>query len=206
MVRSVLSVLFVALMAVPVRADFKACRDAYKDKLWDQAFEVCHAEAVKADKGEGNKNALNQVAYLYMRGRGTGRDYEAAMRWFRKAADRGSGRAMNAIGLLYSKGWGVAEDEEEALRWYKKSAERGFYVGQYNYGIILVADAVAGRGTREDLVTGYMYLLLFQKQNRGTSRLRERTAHGMGTAEKWLTYSQIDEAKRRARKWKKDRH
>ncbi len=85
-------------------ADYKACRQAFLDKLWDQAFEACYAEAVKADKGEGDKRALNRVAYLYVQGQGTGRDYNEAMRWHRKAADLGSGRAMSSIGYLYSKG------------------------------------------------------------------------------------------------------
>ena len=185
-------------------ADYKACREAYKDKLWDQAFEACHAEAVKADKGEGDKRALNRVAYLYMQGRGTGRDYNEAKRWYRKAADRGSGRAMSSIGYLYKKGWGVTQDKEAALRWYMKSAETGDYMGQYNYGVNLVGRAVRGPGTQDDLVTGYMYLILSKEQGKGSVRFRqEAVGHWMGLAEKELTYSQIDEAKRRARKWKK---
>lgn len=191
-------------LASTAGADYKECRQAYRDKSWDQAFQACHAEAVKADKGEGNKRALLRVAYLYRDGRGTGRDYKEAMRWFRKAADRGSGNAMSAIGYLYGKGWGVPRDDEAKLSWYKKSAETGYYRGQYNYGITLVVRAVRGSGTHDDLVTGYMYLILSRDQNKGSARFREeRIGYWMGEAEKHLTYSQIDEAKRRARKWKK---
>ena len=202
--KAFLVVVGILILAGTAGADYKECRQAYRDKQWDQAFEACHAEALKADNGEGDKRAFLRVAHLYMRGRGTGRDYNEAMRWFRKAADRGSGRAMSQIGYLYKKGWGVTRDEEAALRWYKKSAETGDYLGQYNYGINLVGRAVRGLGTQTDVVTGYMYLILSKEQNRGSVRFREEAVgHWMGVAENHLTYSEIDEAKRRARKWKK---
>ena len=203
--KAFLLVVGILMLAGTAGADYKECRQAYRDKQWDQAFDACHAEALKADRGEGNKDALNRVAYLYLRGRGTGRDYNEAMRWFRKAADLGSGRAMAQIGRLYGKGYGVTQDLEASLRWYKKSADVGFYLGQYRYGINLVArHVVTGQGTRDDLVTGYMYLILSRDQNKGSVRFREEgVGYWMGRAEQDLTYSEIDEAKRRARKWKK---
>ena len=204
MVRIVLSTMFLVL-ASPAWADWEGCREAWKGKLWEQAFEACHAEAVKADKGEGNWWAWNRVASLYKSGKGTARNYPEALRWYRKSAEkRRSGRGMNSVGYMYFKGWGVPHNEDEAMRWFRKSAERGFYMGQYNYGFRLVADAVKGKGTSDDLVNGYMYLILSRQQNKGSVRFREEAVgHWMHIAEKWLTYSQIDEAKRRARKWKK---
>ena len=101
------------------------------------------------------------------------------MRWFRKAANRGSGMAMSQIGILYGKGWGVAQDDEAKLSWYKKSAETGYHIGQYNYGITLVFRAVRGSGTPDDLVTGYMYLILSRDQGKGSVRFREEAVgHG----------------------------
>ena len=107
--KAFLVVVGILMLAGTAGADYKECREAYRDKQWDQAFEACHAEAVKADKGEGDKRAFLRVAHLYMRGRGTGRDYDEAMRWFRKAADRGSGRAMSQIGYLYKRDGGLLE-------------------------------------------------------------------------------------------------
>lgn len=204
---SIFAALFVLLAGVVSEgvADYQACREAITDKSWSQAFELCHAEALRVDRGKGgDKRALNAVARLYAQGRGVGRDYSEAMRWYRKAAALGSGRAMSRIGWFYKKGWGVPQDDEAALRWWKKSAEKGNYVGQYNYGFSLVQRVVHRGGAQEDLVTGYMYLILSREQGKGSVRFREeRIGYWMGVAERELTYSQLDEARRRARKWRK---
>ena len=69
---------------------------------------------------------------------------------------------------------------------------------------VSIGRAVRDSGTQKDVVTGYMYLILSKEQNRGSVRFREEAVgHWMGVAENHLTYSEIDEAKRRARKWKK---
>ena len=47
------------------------------------------------------------------------------MRWYRKAADRGTATAEGNIGHLYQTGLGVAADLEEAKRWYRRAAEHG---------------------------------------------------------------------------------
>jgi hypothetical protein len=45
------------------------------------------------------------------------KDYAAAMRWNREAADRGNPTAETLVGYLYERGLGVAPDEAEALSW-----------------------------------------------------------------------------------------
>ena len=186
-------------------ADWPECREAMIDKRWDAAFEACHVEAVKAEKGEGDKRATLALARLYYHGRGTGRDYREALRWYRIAADKGSPAAMSMIGYMYSNGRGVSEDKKAGLKWYRKSAELGDYRGQYNVGINLVGRVARGQGKREDLVTGYMYLLLSEQTGRGSVRFREEyVGYWKGLAENELTWGQIDEAKRRARAWRKE--
>jgi TPR repeat protein len=66
---------------------------------------------------------------LYLRGQGVDQDYEAAVRWFRRAAasaetqtgqlDRGTLLALVNLATLYRYGWGVEKNEDEAskLRW-----------------------------------------------------------------------------------------
>ena len=54
------------------------------------------------------------------------RDYIEAMRWYRKAADKGNAWAMTNIGFLYQHGQGVKRDYIEAMRWYRKAADKGF--------------------------------------------------------------------------------
>jgi TPR repeat protein len=73
-------------------------------------------------------------------------NYDAAMRWFRKAADLGNADAMMGISWIYGNGRGVAQDDAEALRWYKKSAELGNADAMERIGSLYVF----GRGVRQD--------------------------------------------------------
>jgi hypothetical protein len=50
---------------------------------------------------------------------------DAALRWYRKAADLGQPRSMASLGFMYETGRGVTKDEAEAERWYRKAAESG---------------------------------------------------------------------------------
>src|SRR5262249_40774045 len=60
----------------------------------------------------------------YFYGRGVKQDQSEALRWFRRAADRGHAAAMNFLGCQYAGGHGVAMDAREAVRWYRRSADR----------------------------------------------------------------------------------
>src|SRR5260221_11174092 len=53
------------------------------------------------------------------------RDYKEAAKWFRAAADSGSGDAQNSLAVLYYKGLGVELDYTEAARWLRLAARQG---------------------------------------------------------------------------------
>ncbi|MCD4716810.1 MAG: caspase family protein, partial [Desulfobacterales bacterium] len=52
-------------------------------------------------------------------------DYQGALKWFQKAAEKGNAAAQNYIGLIYHEGKGVKRDTAEALRWFQKAADQG---------------------------------------------------------------------------------
>lgn len=58
------------------------------------------------------------------------------MKWYRKAADRGSSVAAFYLGVKYNNGDGVAQDKAEALHWYRKAAELGEETAQFNLGVM----------------------------------------------------------------------
>lgn len=60
----------------------------------------------------------------YYYGKGVTRDYEAAMNWYRKAADMGYAPAAYSVGYLYEKGLGVSQNDAEAVVWFTKAAEK----------------------------------------------------------------------------------
>jgi TPR repeat protein len=77
----------------------------------------------------GDSRAQSQVAYLYERGLGVGKDWSVAADWYRKAADKGNPYARCSLGLLYEK-----SDPKESLRWHKLAAEQGESLSQWAVG------------------------------------------------------------------------
>ena len=71
----------------------------------------------------------------YYYGKGVYRSYEEAVKWYRKAADRGDARAQFMLGYCYDKGNGVPQSNEEAVKWYRKSADQGNAMAQNNLGV-----------------------------------------------------------------------
>lgn len=62
--------------------------------------------------------------YYYGRN-GKSQNYTEAVRWYRKAAERGYAAAQNSLGYCYYNGEGVEKNAAEAVSWYRKAAEQG---------------------------------------------------------------------------------
>ena len=60
-----------------------------------------------------------------MHGEGVAKDYAAALRFARRAADKGNAVGEANLGVLYANGWGVPRDVREAIKWYAKAAAQG---------------------------------------------------------------------------------
>jgi hypothetical protein len=78
-----------------------------------------------------------------MYGEGFDKDYDAALRLARRAADKGEACGEGIMGLLLSEGLGVAHDKREAARWWAKSAAQG------NEGAITNLRMLAAAGVPE---------------------------------------------------------
>jgi len=59
---------------------------------------------------------------------------EAAVRWWRKAADKGNADAQISLGHAYWNGSGVVVDKREAVRWLRKAAGQGNADAQTSLG------------------------------------------------------------------------
>ena len=62
------------------------------------------------------------------------KNYDEAVRWYRKAADQGDANAQSNLGWMYRNGYGVPQSYDEALRWYRKAVEQGHANAQNNLG------------------------------------------------------------------------
>jgi tetratricopeptide (TPR) repeat protein len=102
---------------------------------WSDEFEVSKRAARPQTTDDFDAKGLSAEA-MAKKGKEAyeAENYDAAMRWFRKAADLGNADAMMGISWIYGNGRGVPQDDAEALRWRKMSAEHGSAVAMWLVG------------------------------------------------------------------------
>jgi TPR repeat protein len=61
-------------------------------------------------------------------------DYSEALRWYRRAVEKGLPGAMYSLGWMYAEGRGVPRDDAEAVKWYRKAAAKGDGLGMTHLG------------------------------------------------------------------------
>src|SRR5262252_3122136 len=69
----------------------------------------------------GDPEAQTNVGEIYERGIGTEPNYDAAVIWYKKAADQSYARAQFNLGTLYEQGLGVPADKLAALNLYRQA-------------------------------------------------------------------------------------
>ena len=55
-----------------------------------------------------------------------------AVKWFRKAAEKGTRWGQFNLGVSYARGQGVLQDYSEAMKWFFKAAEQADAMSQYS--------------------------------------------------------------------------
>lgn len=63
------------------------------------------------------------------------KNYTEAVKYYRKAAERGHAPAQGFLGFCYEMGYGVPKDMKEALYWYRKAADQGDAKAQCSLGL-----------------------------------------------------------------------
>ncbi|MDE7413285.1 MAG: sel1 repeat family protein [Muribaculaceae bacterium] len=104
-------------------------KKAYNSKNYAKALELFR-------KIDGDKEAQYYIGVMYAIGYGVTKDYQEALKWYRKAAEQGFAEAMCNLGVTYQNGDGVAKDYKEAVKWYRKAAEQGNARAPYNLGVM----------------------------------------------------------------------
>lgn len=140
------SALLLSLLAfMPVMSQAGMTPDEVKN------FEV---DKVKAEKGDAY--AQHNLGVFYFYGVGTEKNWVAAVKWYRKAAQAGIALAQFNLGCCYLHGNGVGKDEVEAVKWIRKAAEQGVAEAQVNLGSCLYR----GKGVAKDEIEAYAYFNL----------------------------------------------
>ena len=105
-------------------------------------FAFTGLQDVRADEAdEAYETGLN-----YITGYDVKQDSQEALKWFRKAADKGNSDAQKSIGMIYERGEGVTQDYAEAMKWYQKAADKGNKHAQYQIGVMYEK----GKGVTKD--------------------------------------------------------
>lgn len=83
----------------------------------------------------GNSSAQNEIGRKYLNGDGVEQDYEEAVKWFLKAANKGNAAAQYNLGNCYREGLGVEQDSLESFKWINKAAAQGLPIALNNLGV-----------------------------------------------------------------------
>ncbi len=128
-----------------------------------------YAEAFQwYQKGATAGFAASQVnlASLYIRGLGVGKDPSMALQWYRAAADQGYAMAYAPLGRMYLAGEGVSRDYGAAIQWLQKGVGQGVVEAYYYLGLA----HEKGLGMRPDPEKAAGYYLEAAMQGHGEAQ------------------------------------
>lgn len=77
-------------------------------------------------EGSDDSIAINNLAWLYEKGRGCEQDYTKAKVLYERSASLGSYVSKYHLGVIYEEGFGVDKNIDEAISYYKAAAESGY--------------------------------------------------------------------------------
>ena len=160
----VLSACLLAAMAFAVEthsqvkknANFDAGIAAYQAN--DQA--LAYKKFLAAAK-EGHADSQFNVALMYEKGIGVGKDEKEAVVWYGRSAAQGNSAAQYNLGVLYENGRGTKIDFAKANEWYRRASVQGDALAIGNLGMLYVR----GQGVKENKVAGVALLLVSATQD-----------------------------------------
>jgi TPR repeat protein/serine/threonine protein kinase len=115
------------------------------------AGRTASAPPVTPSPGTSDVPMFLDMAGKYEQGNGVIQNSTEAVRWYRRAADRGDATGQVGVGLAYLNGRGAPQDDAEAARWFRKAAEQGNARGQNAYGMLLQSGRGVPRNDEEAL-------------------------------------------------------
>ena len=104
-------------------------------------------------------------------------DEEEAVKWYRKAAERGYAAAQYNLGFMYDNGRGVAQDYTKAVEWYTKSAEQGHARAQFNLGL----KYANGQGVAQDYTKAVYWYTKSAEQGNAIAQVNLGNIYKNGT-------------------------
>jgi len=72
----------------------------------------------------------------FLKSAGALKGNQAAVGWFRKAAEQGDAWGQAELAFMYETGRGVNQDDAEAVKWYTRAAEQGLPLAEFDLAYI----------------------------------------------------------------------
>jgi TPR repeat protein len=119
---------------------------------------------------EGHADSQFNVALMYERGIGVGKDEKEAVDWYGKSASQGNAAAQFNLGVLYENGRGTKVDFAKANEWYRKASVQGDALAIGNLGMLYVR----GQGVKENKTAGVALLLVSATKDPSPQNLAKR--------------------------------
>ena len=99
------------------------------------------------DEAELSPTQMTILGNEYFNGsNGKKKNHAEAMKWYRKAAEKGNANALFRMGYMYENGKSVKKDYAEAMKWYRKAAEKGHAEAIFCIGFLYLL----GNGVKHD--------------------------------------------------------
>ncbi|MFT5469457.1 MAG: TPR repeat protein [Verrucomicrobiales bacterium] len=102
----------------------------------------------KIEAEAGDLDAQYELAKLYASGKGTEKNQEEAVKWFRRLAAQNDARGQSMLGVMLTNGKGVEIDYVEAIKWFGKAAAQNSAHAKYNLGYMYSV----GKGVEADQI------------------------------------------------------
>jgi len=96
----------------------------------------------------GDVDCAYQLGLFYYEGKATQQDYELALKYFKKAAEKKSTEAQTMLGTMYITGQGVQADNSVAIEYYYKAASNNNMVAMYALGLAYAN----GKGVEKNII------------------------------------------------------
>jgi TPR repeat protein len=100
--------------------------DAYNKGNYKKAFKILKPLAKNA-----TPSVQSFIASMYKEGKGTSKNPQLAIKWWRIAAEKGHIESMNKLGALYYNGEDIKQNIPESIMWLNKAAEKGDPLAKY---------------------------------------------------------------------------
>lgn len=158
-----------------------------------------HAKGVewfKRAAKQGHNDAEYMLGIAYYTGRGIGKNQTEAVKWFAQPARKGQMQAQYQLGEAYLNGRGVKKDQPWGARWIAKSAHQGNKQAQFSLGVAFAT----GLGLPKNRIQGLKWLILAGQAG------HSEAAQVKGKLTDNMNNQQIEQAERRAKRWRLSLH